>query len=121
MGETTTLAAGAGGSAATSTTCPGCGSGNSGLNQIFPGVTGEGGGTLVYNSNNDFVNLEAEVLPGEDCHYNLSLQTTAVTPYPVAGPYADGTLNVAAVFGAPYTGALRLCQHRRRLLIERRA
>lgn len=104
VGETTTLADGAGGGAASSTTCPGCGSGNSGYNQIFPGVTGEGGGSLVYNSNNDFLNTVAKVLPGDDCHYNLNEQQLHTGPA-IAGPYADGTLNVAAIFAQPFTGA----------------
>lgn len=100
LGETTSTAGGPGGATVDSTTCPGCGSANSGFNVTNTAASGAlAGGSLTYNNNNDWVDTLAVVLPGLDCHYSLARAVSG------GGPFSDGTVNVAAIFDQPYTGA----------------
>jgi hypothetical protein len=91
-GETTTLAGGA--STADSVTEAGAFGSNSGLNKIIDAANA--GGTLAFNSNNDWLYNVSAVLPGQLCHYVLKHEAPS--------PFADGTSNVSAVLNQPYSG-----------------
>jgi hypothetical protein len=95
LGESTTLFTGPGDNASGGTgVYPGGFGVSAGTNQTNADGTG-GGFTSFNNNNNQAVGAFPGPFPNDVCYDNVAL---------CSGPYTDGTVNVAAIFFAPYTG-----------------